>query len=29
MLTPIGVGFYSEMVVGVFGDASGNVNEVK
>ena len=28
MLTPEGVGFYSYMVVKVFGDAAGNVDEV-
>ena len=28
MLTPAGVGFYSDMVVKVFGDAAGNVDEV-
>ncbi len=29
MLTPDGVGFYSDMVVKAFGDAAGNVDEVK
>ena len=28
MLTLVGVGFYSNMVVKVFGDATGNVDEV-
>ena len=29
MLTLVGVGFYSDMVVKVFGDAAGNVDEAK
>ena len=29
MLTPTGVGFYSDMIVMVFGDTSKNVDEVK